>query len=511
MSRAERWLSKGVRGPMLAAAPALAILAFGAAYHEPWRDEVQALLVARETPWSELLQGARLEGSPPLFHFLLKLLLVGLPNRAALLGAGFVGSVILLTGTYAMVATVSESRARALGVVWLLALGDTYGYELGVVVRQYGLALGLLGFAVARFHRALQRRSQADALAGALFAALSTATATHAGCLAGGFVLVFSALAAEAGRLKHALGALLVYAPGIAVTLVCIAPGPDRVTAANEVLHWAPEVAAERALEAVVGSVASPGWWLVGDEPAADSLFLPSLAAVTLAALSYGASTKARRKLVLLHLGGVVAGAVPLLYVLVFRYFGSYRHRLFLWNPLLPLACAWLCIDRRRLGATRGLAFALLALRFAGDARTLGLDLWRDSRGLFSETGVVADLLPANAHVVTEQDWAAVGILLERPDIVLRSGAGRGREVRKLLWDRASTDRVPVEPLVTEECARATERTFFITQRPRHADPSSAPACMSPLPHPMSKNSAIVGRREVLDVYRVDCKCLLGR
>ena len=441
--------------------------------------------------------------------FLLKLLLVGLPSRAALLGAGFVGTVLLLTGTFAMVATVSGSRARALGVVWLLALGETYTYELGVVVRQYGLALGFLCFAVARFHRALQRRSQSDALAGALFAALSTATATHAGCLAGGFVLVFAALAADAGRIKHALGALLVYAPGLAVALVCIAPSPDCVAAANEIVHRTPVEAVERALEAVVGSVASTGWWLVRDEPVTDALFLPSLAAVALAAFSYGASTKARRKLVLLHLGGVIVGALPLLYVLVFRYYGYYRHRLFLWNPLVPLACAWLCVDWRRVGAARGLAFALLALRFVGETRTLALDLSRDSRGLFSETSVVADLLPASAHVVTRHDWTTVGILLERPDIVLRSGAGRGREVRKLLWDRVSTEEVPIEPLVAEECARAPDRTFVTTQR--KVDPIFAPACMLRLPHRTNQTSAVVGRRELLDVDRVDCTCFLRR
>lgn len=46
------------------------------AYHEPWADEAQSWLIAREATISEILFTVeRYEGTPPLWHLLLKLLI----------------------------------------------------------------------------------------------------------------------------------------------------------------------------------------------------------------------------------------------------------------------------------------------------------------------------------------------------------------------------------------------------------------------------------------------------
>ncbi len=81
-------------------------------YHEFWRDEACALLEARAVPWRGLLHAMRLEGIPPLYHVLLKVLASFLPNPAALLAAGAIGLATLLTGTYQLVDSITGSKKR---------------------------------------------------------------------------------------------------------------------------------------------------------------------------------------------------------------------------------------------------------------------------------------------------------------------------------------------------------------------------------------------------------------
>ena len=48
--------------------------------HVPWRDEAQSWLLARDLSWSNLIAQMPYEGSPPLWHFLVKILVeTGLP------------------------------------------------------------------------------------------------------------------------------------------------------------------------------------------------------------------------------------------------------------------------------------------------------------------------------------------------------------------------------------------------------------------------------------------------
>ena len=48
--------------------------------HEPWRDEAQSWLIVRDLSWRGLISQLPYEGTPPLWHFLVKPLAdLGLP------------------------------------------------------------------------------------------------------------------------------------------------------------------------------------------------------------------------------------------------------------------------------------------------------------------------------------------------------------------------------------------------------------------------------------------------
>ncbi len=111
--------------------------------HSPWRDEVQALLIARQ-PFPDLWRSVHYEGHPLLWFLLLKL--VGWATPLAL----------TLAVTQALV------QAAVLALIWfrspfsLLArttvcLGYFVAFEYGVLARPYGLAeLGFFVFILAR-------------------------------------------------------------------------------------------------------------------------------------------------------------------------------------------------------------------------------------------------------------------------------------------------------------------------------------------------------------------------
>lgn len=74
------------------------LLGFGITHHEPWFDEAQAWLLARDsTPLDLINRHLRYEGSPGLWHFILSIFAKsGLPYQSVALVAAF----FALTGLY---------------------------------------------------------------------------------------------------------------------------------------------------------------------------------------------------------------------------------------------------------------------------------------------------------------------------------------------------------------------------------------------------------------------------
>lgn len=210
------------------ALPGLVLIGLGAwllwvgAHHEPWVDEAQAWLLARDCSLSELL-GVRLryEGSPGLWHVILwGLVRAGMPYGALFListGCALAGAAIVLF------------RAPfPLPLRVLVVSSYFFAYQYAVVARSYALDLVLVPALAATYARRLER----PLAYGALVALLANANA-HSFVLAAVLGLELAWSAHRSGRWRGA-------GPGVAIALAAGAlavfvarPAPDVSFLAN--------------------------------------------------------------------------------------------------------------------------------------------------------------------------------------------------------------------------------------------------------------------------------------
>jgi len=207
-----RWL------PWLAVAGYAVALALLLARHEPWRDEIQAWLLARDSPTlGDLWRNTRYEGHPLLWHLLLWLLARFTHDPAAMQVLHF---------AIATAAAAALSSAASLPVwfrtLWLFSYLPLY--EHGAISRNYALTnLGLL--LAVRF---------APAPGEATLALAAAANASPMGVLL--VPPLAWALWPPGTRPKRAWLAFLAVAWGFA--LVSCLPPPDYEHARGLVLRW---------------------------------------------------------------------------------------------------------------------------------------------------------------------------------------------------------------------------------------------------------------------------------
>ncbi len=111
--------------------------------HEPWRDEMQAWLLVRDSgSWAELWSNSRYEGHPLLWHLLLWLLSRWSQKPAMMQVAH--GLVAVFT---AAVFLAYAPFSRLLKLLWVFGYFPLYEY--GVISRNYGLTVFFLFLALA--------------------------------------------------------------------------------------------------------------------------------------------------------------------------------------------------------------------------------------------------------------------------------------------------------------------------------------------------------------------------
>ena len=127
-----------------------AVVATGIVYHEPWADEAQAWLLARDQGfWRLMLHSIRYEGSPGLWHALLWAL--------ARMHVGYVGmhwaaGAIALAGVYVLL----RWSPFPLILKALLPFGFWLAYQDAVVARSY-VMFAVLAFPAAAILRGMSR------------------------------------------------------------------------------------------------------------------------------------------------------------------------------------------------------------------------------------------------------------------------------------------------------------------------------------------------------------------
>lgn len=202
------------------------VVGIGVAVHEPWWDEAQAWLLARDASLHDLLtRWLAYEGHPPLWYLILMIpAKAGFPYKSinvisAL--AGIAGVIILL-------------RLRHVPMLLRAAIPFTFyaAYEYTVVSRGYVLIPPLL-CAIASFY---DRRDRHPIRFAALLSLLSLVS-VHGACIAAGLVLLF-AVDFWRGRLSRetiSFPALMAAASLLAITAASLAlvlrPPGDLVTA----------------------------------------------------------------------------------------------------------------------------------------------------------------------------------------------------------------------------------------------------------------------------------------
>lgn len=169
------------------------VVALGIAWHEPWADEAQAWLMARDQGfWHLMLHGIRYEGSPGLWHALLWVL--------ARLHVGYTG-MHWISGVLAAVGVWILLRWSPFPLVLrvLLPFGFWLAYQNAVVARSYVL-FAALAFAAAALVRAMAQ----GAISGRRLVWLSVVLGLMANLSVHGFIASLGFAIATAALVRRA-------------------------------------------------------------------------------------------------------------------------------------------------------------------------------------------------------------------------------------------------------------------------------------------------------------------
>jgi hypothetical protein len=202
-----------------------AVVAFGAVVHEPWWDEAQAWLIARDAPLADLfLHHVPYEGHPPLWYLLLMIpAKLGLPYAALKIVAALIGAI----GVYVLLFRVTTLPL----VLRVLAPFTFYfAFQYTVVARSYVL-LGATLWALAAIYEERAKRFPLFVLLLGILAGVSV----HGFALALGFagLFVLDALRGRVVLTRRAIApiaAFLVWATALVVMLM----PPDDVASKDD-------------------------------------------------------------------------------------------------------------------------------------------------------------------------------------------------------------------------------------------------------------------------------------
>jgi len=208
------------------AAEAIIVLAYaalvftGAWIHEPWFDEAQSWLLARDVgPLDLIAHHLRYEGHPPLWYLLLR--------AAMALGLRFDG-LNHLSAALAIVGVILLVRIRSIPLLLRALLPFTYfvAWQYAVIARSYVLALPLL-MALAAIYRRRSERLWTFTLLLVLLANVSV----HLACVAAVLVALYAVDVATGAQPRPpfrgaVIATLLFLANGLLLLLILRVP-PD--------------------------------------------------------------------------------------------------------------------------------------------------------------------------------------------------------------------------------------------------------------------------------------------
>jgi hypothetical protein len=207
-------------GAAIVAAYAI-VVAVTASYHEPWRDEVVPLSIAREMPsFADLWRMVRHEGHPLLWYAILR-------YAHLLFGTNLVLPAVSVSIAIAAIAVFVAFARMPLWLKALFVFGYLPIFEYSVVARANGLAMLLLFVFCALWTSGTRRPVAIGFVLGAL--ANTSAHAFMVAAAAGAMIVIDTAIAAFRGErpTRRALAGAAVYALGLGHAVVSNAPDPS--------------------------------------------------------------------------------------------------------------------------------------------------------------------------------------------------------------------------------------------------------------------------------------------
>ena len=235
------------------------IVVFGTAHHEPWRDEVVSLSIAREMPSVlDLWRTLRHEGHPVLWYLLLR-------YAYFVFGSTRVLPMLSIVIAIAAILVFLTKAPLPLWIKCLFVFGYFPVFEYSVVARGNGLAMLLLFCFCALYPR---RKQHPIALALALVGLANTTALGFVIAAAAGIMIVIDMATSteREGPPRHRHVALVVYVAGLAHSIVSNLPDPS-VLPLNLYHHDAGSI-----ISSLAGAILSPA------EHSASLLWIPLLA-----------------------------------------------------------------------------------------------------------------------------------------------------------------------------------------------------------------------------------------
>lgn len=493
------------------AAFAAFVFVFHFCWHEPWRDESQAILIARGTSLRTLVAALRYEGHPPLPYLLLDLV-APFPAPFPLAFLGAVGTVALLGGTYALLRAMGASPRAALAYTCLVGCTYVYVYELGVVARAYGLGLGLTFWMMALMQDALATgRTRSLAWAGVVGAASALTSATAAVYVVGAAAVFAANWVLARPRRVLGLAWLAPIAGAVEIVHKLLAPVPDRWIQFEHIDHpdrtWRIDWNATRDwLHLVFGAGSSDTWWPTKLEPHDFERALAGLQALVVVTVALHGLRFIRQWRTALFVP--IASALQMagfFYCIYYRGLRpDYRHWAFpMGTVLVALGGHALVADRRAftLSWLRRASLLLLAPWIWVQLRGAWSNLEQDYGHPFSLTARFARVLPHGARVVSDREVFGTSIEYWRPDAVMRSTGHRGRYYTYVRWDKAEAG-VSERDLALDECGKTPTGTVYFFGGTGNVPPQCVSTVDAPYDGPKARTD------EYDRGFVVSCACL---
>jgi hypothetical protein len=443
------------------------LVIFGAANHEPWADEAQAWMIARDNSWLEMVWTyLRYEGTSGLWHSILYI--------PAHLGLPYEASVATVAAASAIAGVVLFQRYSPLPLLISALIPFTFFvlYQYAIIARSYCLLLVLLTLAAV-----FLRTWRARPLRLAMVLVLLAHTSVHGALLSLAFMAQIAADMFVRRRewrswpMGSGIAAVALYALN-GILLLLLVWGPPDLTFASGSLERL------EANQAPIDPSLAPDSPL----PFAEKLQLRLFAGLLYAATSLG-SFAAPVPLIVIALGaavvtlvwmarrGVVFGAVAA--ILLCALAGA-RH-FDLWHGgalfLAWVFSLWITWDRLgNSGWTRQRITALLATAVVSLHVILGLaTLRQDIAGTYSGARDAAAYLKervAPGQTVWAYDFATVGVspYFDRPIFANYATAAEGKGF--YLWStRNATLHMPLRTVQQKQMLCDSKPDFIFTVR----------------------------------------------